>query len=84
MIRALTRTTLLIALLAGASAAGATAKIDDVRKAEITAAMTAQGYEVRKIKTEDGLYEVYALKDGKKLEVYLDDALNIVRTKEQD
>lgn len=41
---------------------------------EIRANLTAQGYEVRKIKPEDGKLEAYALKDGKLLEVYVDPA----------
>ena len=39
---------------------------------EIKATLTAQGYEVRKIETEDGKLEAYAMKDGKKFEIYVD------------
>ncbi|MHA1529461.1 MAG: PepSY domain-containing protein [Alphaproteobacteria bacterium] len=39
---------------------------------EIAASLAAQGYEVRKIKPEDGMLEAYALKDGKRYEVYVD------------
>jgi hypothetical protein len=39
---------------------------------EIAASLTAQGYEVRKIKPEDGMLEAYALKDGKRYEIYVD------------
>jgi len=46
--------------------------------------LTAQGYDVRKIKREDGLFEAYAIKDGERLEIYLDSAMNIVRTKRDD
>lgn len=56
---------------------------DDVR-ARITTVLTEQGYEVGKIKTEDGLYEAYARKDGKRFEVYMNDKMEIVRTKEDD
>ena len=31
----------------------------------------SKGYEVRKIKVEGGCYEFYALKDGKKYEIYV-------------
>lgn len=45
---------------------------------EITASLTAQGYEVRKIEPEDGRLEAYALKDGKRYEVYVDAATGVV------
>ncbi|MAY42294.1 MULTISPECIES: PepSY domain-containing protein [unclassified Neptuniibacter] len=51
-------------------------------KKEITSQLTDNGYEVRKIKTEDGFYEAYAIKDGIKYEVYMDKSLEIVRVKE--
>lgn len=52
---------------------------------EITASLTAQGYEVRKIKPEDGMLEAYALKDGKRYEVYVDTATGMVaRVKVED
>jgi hypothetical protein len=65
-------------------AAGAAFASDDVapaKAAEITALLTAQGYEVRSVQMEDGLYEAYAIKDGEKLEIYLNDAMEIVETK---
>jgi hypothetical protein len=46
--------------------------------------LTEQGYEVRRIKTEDGMYEAYAMKDGQRLEIYVNDDLEIVRTKTDD
>ena len=45
---------------------------------EITASLTAQGYEVRKIKHEDGMLEAYALKDGKRYEVYVNTTTGMV------
>lgn len=59
-------------------------RLDDARKAEITTLLTEQGYEVRRIDAEDGMIEVYALKDGKRLELYLDSDLKVVRTKGED
>ena len=41
-------------------------------KEEITAKVTALGYEVRKLGTEDGCYEVKGMKDGKRVEAYFD------------
>lgn len=43
--------------------------------------LTAQGYEVGKIKIEDGMYEAYAKKEGKKFEVFLNEKLEVVKTK---
>lgn len=45
---------------------------------EITASLTAQGYKVRKVKSEDGKLEAYALKDDKLYEVYVDPATGMV------
>ncbi|MCU0831560.1 MAG: PepSY domain-containing protein [Rhizobiaceae bacterium] len=52
--------------------------------AKITEVLKAQGYDVRKIDSEDGRFEAYALKDGKKYEIYLDAAFAIVETKLSD
>ncbi len=39
---------------------------------EITVTLKQKGYEVRKIDTEDGYLEAYALKDGQRYEIYVD------------
>lgn len=57
------------------------APVDPKFEAQIRETLTAQGYEVRKIEAEDGLYEAYALKDGKKMELYVNEKLEIVRIK---
>ena len=68
-----------LALLAGAaSAAGVDADVE----AQVRQMLTEQGYDVRSVQMEDGMIEVYATKDGARLEIYLDDNLNIVETKE--
>lgn len=59
-------------------------QLDDAMRAKITAQLTAEGYQVGKIKAEDGMYEAYARKDGKRLEVYLNSDLQIVMTKVDD
>ena len=41
-------------------------------EAEITKSLEAQGYKVRKIETEDGYLEAYALLDGARYEIYVD------------
>ena len=48
----------------------------------IKTTLTEQGYEVRKVQVEDGAYEAYALKDGKKYEIYMDDKFQVVNVKE--
>ncbi|MDE4133302.1 PepSY domain-containing protein [Phaeobacter sp. QD34_3] len=70
--------TLMIPVAALASDGKPSAEVE----AQIRATLTEQGYEVRKIETEDGLYEAYAIKDGKKLEIYMNDKMEIIRIKE--
>ena len=41
-------------------------------KDEITAKVTALGYDVRKVAEEDGCWEVKGMKDGKRVEDYFD------------
>lgn len=68
----------LAALLAFATAANATDICKPVDKAqwmskdEITAKVTALGYEVRKVQPEDGCWEVKGTKDGERVEAYFD------------
>ena len=76
----------LVALSLAASAplaAQASGAIAQDVQAQITEMLVADGYEVRKIVPEDGLIEVYAVKDGQMLELYLDSALNIIRIKQK-
>ncbi|MFZ5961449.1 PepSY domain-containing protein [Thalassococcus sp. BH17M4-6] len=58
--------------------------MDPARMDQIRTKLTADGYEVRKIDVEDGEIEVYAMKDGARLELYLDADLNVVRAKTDD
>lgn len=51
---------------------------------EIKASLIAQGYEVRKIKPEDGMLEAYALKDEKLYEVYVDTSTGMVAKVEEE
>ena len=53
-------------------------------EAAIRKKLTEAGYEVFKIKAEDGMYEAYAKMNGEKLEVYLDQNLEIVKIKADD
>ncbi|MBF9036086.1 PepSY domain-containing protein [Rhodobacterales bacterium HKCCE2091] len=53
-------------------------------EAQVRTLLTEQGYEVRRLDTEDGMIEAYALRDGERYEVYLDAELQIVRTSRED
>jgi len=70
--------------LALAGAAHATGKIEltDENTAKVRQVLTKQGYEVAKIKLEDGMYEAYAKKDGQRYEVYLNADFVVVETRE--
>lgn len=41
-------------------------------KAEIMSTLKGKGYEVRKVEPEDGYLEAYAMKGGKRYEIYVD------------
>ena len=70
--------------VAGAMASDENAEITDEVTQSIQTKLTAEGYEVGKIEFEDGLYEAYAKKDGQRFEVFLNAALEIVRTEIDD
>lgn len=52
-------------------------------KEQVSAKVTEMGYNVRRVKTEDGCYELYVLdKDGNKSELYMNPVTgDIVKTK---
>jgi hypothetical protein len=79
---------LAVAIALALAAAPVLASTDDAVPEETQNAvrekLVAEGYEIRSIQMEDGMIEVYALKDGQMLEIYLDDELNIVKTKVED
>lgn len=70
------------ALSVSLAQAGERLQLNAEVKQRINASLTAQGYQVGKIKIEDGLYEAYAKKDGMRFEVFLDSDMNVVRVKE--
>ena len=75
---------LAIAVLAlSATSAFADVDLTPEVKTKIEDMLKAQGYEVGKIKVEDGLFEAYVKKDGKKFEVFLNEKMGIVKS-EQD
>lgn len=53
--------------------------VDAATKEKLTAMLVAQGYEVRKIEHEDGLIEVYVVKDGATAELFFDADLKPVQ-----
>ncbi|WP_288941814.1 PepSY domain-containing protein [uncultured Roseovarius sp.] len=59
-------------------------RIDPAKTQQIETLLTEQGYDVRKIEMDDGLYEAYALKDGARYEIYLDGNLSVVKTEIDD
>ncbi|MCA8882373.1 MAG: PepSY domain-containing protein [Rhodobacteraceae bacterium] len=69
------------ALLAAPSFASDGVQLTDQNIQQVRETLTQQGYDVAKVKTEDGLYEAYARKDGQKFEVFLNGDFEIVRTK---
>ncbi|MBV2361037.1 PepSY domain-containing protein [Thalassococcus sp. CAU 1522] len=73
-----------VALMAGAAHASGDRVIDPAKQDQIRQHLTQQGYDVRSIQSEDGLIEVYAVKNGQRLELYLDADLKIVRQKIDD
>ena len=71
-------------LVASATASASDYRLHPLVRDQIVASLTAQGYDVRRVKQDDGLYEAYVLKDGQRLELYLNDRLQIVREKRDD
>ena len=77
----LAKTVSIIALLTlAAPAAYAVDTIDTATKDKITAQLTGQGYDVRKLMIEDNMIEAYAVKNGTTFEIYFNDKLEIVKT----
>jgi hypothetical protein len=73
-----------LSLSAPAGFASSSSEVSSEVSTQIQDKLTTQGYEVRKIQMEDGLYEVYVIKEGQRLELYLDTDLEIVRSKTDD
>ncbi len=73
-----------LALPATAALASDDAAASPEISAQIKSKLEAEGYDVRRVKQEGGLYEAYVIKDGKKMEVYLDANLEVVNTKSKN
>lgn len=70
--------------LSGAAFAAGPVELTEENTAQIRLMLTAEGYEVAKIKIEDGMYEAYAKKDGHRYEVFLNGDFEIVKTEDDD
>ncbi|MFC6686889.1 PepSY domain-containing protein [Jhaorihella thermophila] len=83
-----TATAFALALSIALPASSALASSDDAVPQEIASQikskLQAEGHDVRRVKAEDGYYEAYAMKDGKKMEIYFDSNLEVVKTKVDD
>lgn len=70
--------------LPGMAMASSSSKVPEQTQAAIRTLLDEQGYEVRKIETEDGLFEAYAVKDGERYEIYINAQMEILRSKRDD
>lgn len=58
--------------------------VDAAVQETLTAQLVAEGYDVRQFKAEDGLIEVYVVKDGKMEELWFDASLKQIEHEEGD
>ncbi|MEY4872709.1 MAG: hypothetical protein RLZZ563_2039 [Pseudomonadota bacterium] len=58
--------------------------VDAATQEKLTTQLVAEGYEVRQFKAEDGLIEVYVVKDGKMEELFFNAKLELVEHEEGD
>ncbi|MEY3005594.1 MAG: hypothetical protein RLZZ491_2770 [Pseudomonadota bacterium] len=70
--------------LPGMAMASSSSKVPEQTQTAIRTMLEEQGYEVRKIETEDGLFEAYAVKDGQRYEIYINAQMEILRSKRDD
>ena len=82
MIRKIAVAVLALSVLTAPLAMASEGEVDAAIQEKLTAQLTAQGYEVRQFKSEDGLIEVYVVKDGKMEELWFDADLNQVEHEE--
>lgn len=84
MIRKFAVAAVALSLLASTAAlASDEGTVDAAIQEKLTAQLTAEGYEVRQFKSEDGLIEVYVVKDGKTQELWFDADLKQVEHEEE-
>lgn len=64
-----------------ALAEGSEGAVAPAKQKKLAAELKSQGYDVRRMEMEDGYIEVYALKGGKRMEMYFDSSLKQVNRK---
>ena len=70
--------------LPGMALASPDTPVTEETQTAIRTMLEAEGYEVRQIEAEDGMFEAYALKDGERYEIYINAEMQIVRTERDD
>ena len=76
-----------LSLAAGIAFAGAVTEGSYAGKdgAEVTKSLQDQGYQVRKVESEDGYLEAYAMLEGRRYEIYVDTKSGkVVKIKQDD
>lgn len=69
--------------LLAAPMAMAEEEVDAATTEKVTAQLSAEGFEVRKLEIEDGLIEAYVVKDGATSSIFLDPTtFEVVKTEE--
>lgn len=82
MIRKMTLAVLAATAFAAPMAFASEGAVDAAVQEKLTAQLVAEGYDVRQFKAEDGLIEVYVVKDGKMEELWFDAGLKQVEHEE--
>ncbi len=79
-------TTTELALASGDAECPAAPKSEWMSEQDLTTKVVDMGYDVRRVKTEDNCYEVYAITpDGKKVELFFNPvSAELVKTKSED
>ena len=84
MIRKIAVAALALTVLSAPIAMASEGEVDAAAQETLTAQLTAEGYEVRQFKSEDGLIEVYVVKDGKMQELWFNADLKEVEHEEDE
>lgn len=78
MFRKMTLAAVALTALTAPVAFASEGEVDAAVQEKLTAQLVAEGYEVRQFKAEDGLIEVYVVKDGKMEELWFTAELKMV------
>ncbi|MEZ5755232.1 MAG: PepSY domain-containing protein [Paracoccaceae bacterium] len=84
MIRKIAVAALALTVLSAPIAMASEGMVEAAAQETLTAQLTAEGYEVRQFKAEDGLIEVYVVKDGKMEELWFDADLKQIEHEEDE